>query len=40
MRQPGKESESELEIDSRNPRILSSSDHKIAFLCALHLGNS
>lgn len=37
MRQPGKESESELEIDYRNPSILSSSDHKTAFLPALHL---
>lgn len=40
MRQPGKESESELEIDSRNPSILSSSDHRTAFLPALHLGRS
>lgn len=40
MRQPGKESESELETDSRNPSIFSSSDHKTAFLPPLHLGRS
>lgn len=40
MRQPGKESESELETDSRNPSILSSSDHKTTFFPALHFGRS
>lgn len=40
MRQPGEVSKSELEIDSRNPRTLSSSDDKAAFLPALHLGGS
>lgn len=40
MRQPGGVSESELVIDSRSPNASSSSDHKAAFLPALHLGGS
>lgn len=32
MRQPGRASESELEIGSRSPNASSSSDHKAAFL--------
>lgn len=40
MRQPGRVSESELEIESRSPNASSSSNHKAAFLSALHLGGS